>query len=220
MGVTVVVPFRPDPHREAAWRYVRDCYPRQWEVTAADCAGPWAKGRAVANALEAATGDVLVIADADLIVRPDDLRAAVVALERAAWVIPHRYVFRLNERATARVLAGGLDPFAPLPRWSLARAPRVGPPGGGFVVVRRADFERAGGIDPRFVGWGGEDISLARALDTLAGAHVRLEADAFHLWHKPMVREPGNRASPASERLAALYLEADGKPDAMRAVIG
>jgi hypothetical protein len=81
----------------------------------------------------------------------------------------------------------------------------------------RSTWENVGGVDPRFVGWGGEDIAFGWALDTLAGPHTNLGAPLYHLWHPLAVDR--RKASPETDRLAGRYAEANGKPEAMRALI-
>ena len=58
-------------------------------------------------------------------------------------------------------------------------------------------YDQAGGFDPRFVGWGGEDTSLGAALTTLVGPPARLEASVWHLWHPGPNRPPSSAAPPA-----------------------
>jgi len=53
---------------------------------------------------------------------------------------------------------------------------------GGLLVVSRAAWDRVGGYDERFIGWGHEDSDLHTRL--LAEAHWdRIEGQAWHLWH-------------------------------------
>lgn len=225
MTVSLIVPLRPDgAERDRNWAYVRARYERlypDWEIVChpGNPTGPWSKGTAVNAAVRQASGDVLIVADADVLVGAEVLPRAIVALEDAAWVVPHGHVYRLTERVTAELIETQPDPRpAHISSASCRRLRRPGPAGGGLVVARQDDFATVGGIDERFTGWGGEDISLARALDTLVGRHVRLRAPAWHLDHEPMARREGNRASEASEALAARYLEAEGDPNAMAAL--
>jgi hypothetical protein len=84
----------------------------------------------------------------------------------------------------------------------------VGPMGGGIVVLRRDDYEAVGGIDPRFRGWGGEDISFGWALSVLVGVGHRLDGDLWHLYHPhAAARFNGEvpRGSDAAEQLAGRY---------------
>ncbi len=143
--------------------------------------------------------------------------ALVDATHRAArgfarWVVPHGSVHRLTEEATAAVLAGrGAD------LTKVVRRRYQGPAGGGIVVCTREAYDTVGGIDARFLGWGGEDLSFGWALDTLVGQHERIGVPLVHLWHPHPA--PNLRGSPEAEALVAQYRAARGVPRLMRAVI-
>jgi hypothetical protein len=229
VSVSICIPFRPDgAERDRNYAFVRSRYETlypDWELVegrdnhqGGDLDGPqialgsgWSKGTAVNAAVEASSGDVLVISDADVMIGQQALRDAVGRLENSAWVVPHKLIYRLTEDATRAVIADTLyaDPHAFT--HNRTRAPRRGPPGGGVSVMRREDFV---GMDERFIDWGGEDISFAWALDTLIGPHLRLGAVMWHLNHKTM-KPPNGRASAQSEALTGRYLEASGDPVAM-----
>jgi hypothetical protein len=222
-SVSIIVPMRPDgAERDRNWAYLLARYKRlypDWEIVChpGNPTGPWSKGTAVNAAAACATGDVLIVSDADVLVGAQVLPDAVSQLEHAPWVIPHGYVYRLNAHVTAQLIQRDdqVNEAGPVPSSRLARRRHIGPAGGGLVVTRTSDFETVGGIDPHFTDWGGEDISFARALDTLVGEHTRLDAPAWHLHHRPMTRRPGNRASEQNEQLAGRYLDANGDPLAM-----
>lgn len=189
MTVSVLVPWRADgAYRDAAWTWVRrwwaDRHPG-WQVVEGRCPpGPWRKALAVADALTRADGDVLVVADADVVC--DGVQAAVDAVvDGTPWAVPHLLVHRLSEAATAAVLDSA--DLAVAARAGLDRKPYRGVEGGGIVVLRRATYRRAP-LDPRFETWGQDDESWALALSVLAGRRWRGSADLWHLWHPPAPR--------------------------------
>lgn len=226
MDVDLIVPLSPgDPERDAAWEFVRAFYGRMHpglHVTVGCSPGEFSKGRAVADGVAHTREPILVIADADVLVSPEALGYSIIAvMHGAAWSMPHGDVYRLSRRVTndlvyvrGEELALGERP--PL-KW-VERSPHPGPPGGGIVVTTRAAYE-ATGIDPRFVGFGGDDISFARALDTLVGPCERFAFPMTHLYHERTARRRGNRGSEANEQLAARYMIAEGDPRAMREII-
>lgn len=225
MTVEVIIPWSHaatyDRHR--AFDHVHDWYrEHDYSVRTNPCpVDPWAKGAAVDAAVKLSPARVLVIADADVLVPVEALQRSVLAVTcGAAWSQPHGEVFRLSQDTTARVYTEAL-PGRPrwLPRRALANRQHTGPHGGGIVVLTRDAYDTVGGIDPRFVGWGGEDISFARALDTLVGPCLRFDAPMWHFWHERQERRPGNRASSETEQLANAYLAACGHRDRMRALV-
>jgi hypothetical protein len=214
MTVSVIIPWRRGcPHREAALSWTLD----QWRAAGREPVlghapdGPWCKAEAVAEALPRATGEVLVIADAD--VWCDGIEAAVTAVQGGApWAIPHGKVHRLAERATSDLLAGG-----PL-RADLAQPAYRGFEGGGITVLGRALYDQAP-LDARFISWGQEDEAWALALRALAGAPWRGDAPLYHLWHPPQKRLSRRWGSRDSQALYRQYRRAAGRPDRMRALL-
>src|SRR5690606_13153907 len=184
------------PSREASWAWLRRRYeallPELEIVTAVHTGRPWCKGRAVNEAVERSTGEVLVIADADCWVDPATLRGAVelVRSSEAPWVVPHGSVHRMDEASTDRILEQEPDAevSALFAAAQLIREPYRGYAGGGIVVVSRPGFDYVQGFPEAFTGWGCEDEAFAYALDTMLGQHARLEADLWHFWHPPGLR--------------------------------
>ena len=185
-----------------------------WEVVEGVGGEPWVKAAAVADGLSRASGDVLVIADADCWC--DGLQAAADLLRSAsvAWVVPHLTVHRLTPRSTEQVFAGA----DPADAHDFSEAPYHGWAGGGFIVIRRADYERAP-MDPRHIGWGLEDASFALAADTLIGDHTRLAWPLWHLWHPPQPRQSRRVGNARSEALWRRYRRSRGRPDRMEALV-
>lgn len=205
-GVSVIIPWAPGVgcrHREAALAWTAS----KWvgtghEVVVGEHTGPWCKAAAVADGLARATGDVLVVADAD-VWTPGWEGAVGRVVSGVPWAMPHGKVHRLTHAATQQVLDG----HEPAREMDLTQSPYQGWPGGGMVVVRRDVYERAP-LDPRFVGWSGEDESWAHALRTLAGPGWRGSAPLWHLWHPPQERMSRRWGSHAARALAARYARA------------
>ena len=226
MTVSVIVPFTPGEcaDRDRAWDWVRARYLElhpTWELVQAGDAGlgEWCKAEAVAAAVECAAGDVLVVADADsfLAVEVLETAAGLVASDPNVWVCGHARVRRLTEWTTGRLLE---HPVSIDPKWTsrkfLTRSMYPGPPGGGITVVSRSAWDRVP-MDPRFVGWGGEDLAWGRALSTLVGPWRRLAGDLWPLWHPPAGR--CQSPAPASVALAERYRRAVGDQVAMTELI-
>lgn len=158
-----------------------------------------------------ASGRVLAIADADMFM---DLGFLQRCFEQCAHdfeaVKPYGVLVDLSPAETVRVLGGdaeGILDIADDRRDRRYRGEFLNFCGGIFVI--RADaYQRVGGFDERFLGWGGEDDAMAIKLKafvpntTIHGRQV-----AYHL-HHPSAR-PGflwfNRGYRANLRLLRQY---------------
>jgi hypothetical protein len=217
VDVSVIVPFQSDcPHRIAAWDWVRASLEAEhpdWEIIVGTCPdGHWRKACALQDAIDRASGDRLVMHDAD--VRVHNLNDA---LNAGRVVVPHRTVWRLTHPETERFKAGGQAPF------DTVRDPYPGRPCGGVLILDRNVWDEIP-MDHRFQNWGQEDDSWALALDTILGTDLerdRLAADLIHLWHPDSPRmAPGSAyGSEANVALWRRYRDASGNPTAMRALL-
>lgn len=221
MTVSILVPRSPGtcPHRDRAWTWIRQRIEHLGEVIEGTTTGTWSKGRAIADAAARAHGDILVIHDADSTV--DTLHTAISAVAAGApWAVPHSRIHRLHERETATWLAG--PPPTVLPSITARQRERTAYAsvyGGGITVVHR-DVMCDVPIDPRFEGWGGEDLAWGRALRTLHGEPPQCGGGLVHLWHpKAPTHRKVNGPLDATEELAGRYARADGRPDEMRALL-
>lgn len=221
MKVSVLIPFTPGcPHREAAFEWVFRWYSLvlpEWEmILGASPDGPYSRSSAILDAAASATGDVLVVADADVWCDP---HAAVLAALGSGWAVPHRLIHRLSRRSTDLVLDG--EDWRGLPLSEDNEQDRLPYPGndtGTMVVLTRSAFEAAP-PDPRFAGWGQEDEAWGMALRTLVGRPWRGTEDLVHLWHPPqerISRRIGNRGNLA---LLRRYQQAKDRPSRMRPLV-
>lgn len=222
-GVSVLVPYRPDGGaRDRAWTWVRDWWAREhpgWQVVEGRCDdGPWRKAVAVADALSRADGTILVVADADVVC--DGVSEAVRAVVQAGarWAIPHLHVHRLTMRATDAVYEGvPADRSARL--FGLDRRAYVGVRGGGMVVLKRRLYGRVP-LDPRFAGWGEEDLAWGLALTAMTGGQPwRGTNPLWHLWHPPAERLNPYVGSAESHALHVRYQYAAKRRADMEALL-
>lgn len=174
---------------------------------------PWCKAVAVQAGVDRASGDVLVIHDADVFYADDEwVKDCLGRLFEASWSAPHSKVRRFKSQGSnVRVMAGA-NPWA---------EPIVGHSaciGGGVVMLPREVWESCP-MDARFTGWGQEDESWAIALDTLHGPISRGERELFHLWHPPQKRINRRWGSAESKALWRRYDAASGDRAAMTELI-
>jgi hypothetical protein len=221
--VSLLVPFTPGrcPHRDAAWAWVRSRYatvfPR-WEIVVGEGDTPdgYSRSRGILDAARQATGDVLVVTDADVWCHPG---LAVLRAVEDGWAVPHTMIHRLSVESTDKVLAG--SPWQGLPLSTdnpQDSKPYRGNETGTLVVLRRDVFDRCP-PDPRFVGWGQEDNAWGAALRCLAGPPWRGPDDLVHLWHPPQPRKSRVVGNDRNLALWRRYRNARTNPAAMAALI-
>lgn len=218
-GVEVLIPYQAGcEHRARAIDWVADRYyfaRFRVRIRRLDPTEPWVKARAVNALLQSSRADIVVIADADVWVAPTGVHAAVDAIAAGAgWAIPHGSVRRLSPEATAAVLAGG-ELSEDL---ELAERSYRGIHTGGLVIARRETLLEIP-LDPRFIGWGGEDQAWGYALHTLLGDAWEGAPPLYHLWHPPQERMTRRVGSVQNDQLRRRYVKARRDPAVMRALI-
>lgn len=246
--ISLIVPFRDDgEHRAEVWRWLK----KYWEwnlpnaeiIIGTDHRTPFSKSAAINKAARKARGKIFIICDADaymdagaLKACADEVLAAVKARDRL-WMMPYNCLYRLNRLATLAVL--GTDPVEPyfLPHpvpedWLEDTGPQNDPNtrtyghryGAMIMVMPREAFFLVNGFDARMRGWGSEDVSMLRALDTLYCQHHVAANDLCHMWHVRPGNDYATRKwvgqgwSPANSRLAQRYYAATGEVAYMRSL--
>lgn len=226
-GVSVLVPYRPDGgYRQQAWEHLVG---PAWAASGAEVIvespgpgkhpGDFNHPRAINAAAARASGDVLIVADADTFWRASDLpeRLAETVRSGAAWAMPRHYAKltvsqsrQLVKGTSSQSLAGLHD-----------RAHWVGDSvsWSGLVCVPATAFHAVGGYDERWDFWGADDVAFGLSLDTLVGRHERVAGSCLHLWHpEPLAQTYGHEHHRAQYALGEDYKMAAGDPEAMRRV--
>jgi hypothetical protein len=219
----VVIPWRAGGlERADALQWVLSRYEAEhpdWTVLVAEQegGGPWCKAAAVMPVVGGLDADTLVVvADADVWCDHIDEAVAQVELGAVGWAVPHTMVHRLNANATIRLHAGErVDLQEP---GNHDQRPYRGVLGGGIVALPR-DTLLDVPLDPRFVGWGQEDLAWAVALHTLHGPAWRGSAPLVHCWHPHPERLNRRIGNPAGKALYRRYLNARLDPAGMRALL-
>lgn len=245
-----------DPGRRRAWDWLRTYWQiqlpfaeivighdkqskrRWWRQHPA----PFSKAVAVNNAFRRSHGDIVVILDADAYLPGDVIThcADRLRMQRKigvrSWFVPFEHLYRLTRQATNLVLES--NPAHPLRFSSPPPAKDVeSRDGSGSLnqfgamcqIMPREAFVTVGGMDPRFRGWGAEDLAFAQALDTLWGPRKNTSNDILHLWHPRITSGQGvdwtmrmwsNQTEPGTNnKLAARYQRAYGKSEIMRGLV-
>jgi hypothetical protein len=179
MRVVTLVPWRGGQSiRERNWGWTRPHLEALgYPIFLGDRPGPWARASACNEAAkQAGAWDVALIADADTIGEPEVIERAVgLASSIPGAVRPHDRLYALNS-AQSRILAARGPEKTPIHNRQSVML------GGGLLVISREAWDKVGGYDERFIGWGHEDSALHTTL--LGEAHWdRIEGRAWHLYH-------------------------------------
>jgi hypothetical protein len=193
----VVVPWRENPlapQRLRSWKIVRQHW-RTWFpgarfVVADDGGEPFSRAASINRGLEGAIEPIVVIADADVLVPPRQIVAALRAVkfeDRRSIVQPFDRYITLSPLITAQVWKrGGVVPnYAhnlPAATWDCKSA---------CLVMRRESFEHVQGFDAHFRGWGYEDMAFADEIVAAFGPFHKIKGPAWHLWHPANMGDGG-----------------------------
>jgi GT2 family glycosyltransferase len=187
--VVVCVPWRGGhPQREFNWSVVKPWLESLgYPIYLGDRAGPWSRAAACNQAArEAGDWDVAIFADADTLAEEDALRRAVdTVISTAGAVRPHDKLWNLSHSESTLVQRRGVGALKHHPKRRLL-------PGGGLLVVHRDAWDKVGGHDERFIGWGHEDSALNTRL-LVEASWDRISGNAWHLWHQRDSKETPER---------------------------
>ena len=233
--VDFVIPFwGDDPHRTASFKYLLSMLDKWFS----DMDPPWVAHTGPYDALSRSesrntlarqgTGEIIVFIDADSIPDPHALFDSIGnVMTTKHWLFPFSTYYNLTEK--------GSEDFMASPPWKEWRPedgyeyeyvfpgpdPHDRPAAvGGSLVIHRDAWEKSGGYDERFKGWGGEDRAFALVLETLVGDSFRYPAPIYHLWHPaPESDRFQNTNWDYNRQLLERYQEAHKLPQRMHALV-
>jgi hypothetical protein len=205
--VVFLVPWRTDDGpRAAAWALCR----RRWEALFPDWPiyegvspeGPFQRAAAINDAAaQAGSWDVAVIIDADVMLPAGNVAEAVKRAAKSGKVTwAHRRWRELTKEATDRLVGPKGEKYAPgALGGSVEETDFSAVDEGGksiidlvvskttalswscCIAVRRDSWDRIGGFDERFIGWGHEDAAFMSSAAIVGWD--RVEGDVLNLWH-------------------------------------
>ncbi len=175
---------------------------------------PYNRSRTFNVGATMASAPYLVLHDNDMLV-PETYASEMLVRRDQGFAVANikRFIFYLRKQHAMRVFLRDAMDLNGSPDFVLQNLT-----GGGSIGVERAAFDKLGGMDEGFVGWGGEDVEFwdrAQTLPVWNYGYMPL----VHLWHEPQPGKtsakdtPGMRrlddvlAIPTSERIQRLNLE-------------
>lgn len=182
--ISVLIPFKSDGgYREKNWQWIK----RRYETllpNAEICIGssdiePFSRSAAINDAARRATREIFMIADADISFDTKQIELGIDALKDYVWVLPFVYSNFLKEDQTTWLL--NQEPSITMSDIDFTGCHTCTGINSQIVIVPRQYFEKVGGFDERFKGWGCEDDAFLMAMYKHCGANTRL--DGFSTWH-------------------------------------
>ena len=138
--------------------------------------------------VEQARGKYLVLHDNDLLVPACYTDEHLKYFDQGYELVNlKRFIFGLNQADSHRICTNRKLQNSYIPDYVMQNAK-----GGGSLVISRQAYERIGGFDNRFEGWGAEDNELwqrAQILNIYPFSNLPL----IHLWHKPQSDKRGGK---------------------------
>jgi hypothetical protein len=205
----IVVPWRGgNKYRERNWEFCKTWWAQfGWPVVEVEHEGELPFNRSWTINEGARRGwpwDVLVAVDADVIeADPQQVVDGVrVAHETQKLVVPHIAGHDLDD-------AGSKLLIADRPGWERRVQKKRPVCNSRVTIVPESVYEKVGGFDDRFQGWGHEDVAFYACARTVNGME-QLPGIAYHLWHPLSL--PKARATPEwreGRDLCDRYLVAD-----------
>ncbi len=238
-------PGREDPYSTHFWASTNSVYParavilvprragnprrdRLWEFTQASWAtmglpiieghdeGDHPFSAALARnraAVEAGDWEVAVFVDADTVM-PDygPVREGIALAHKTNdFVRPFRQYWMTDEAGADTYMERGTRPTG--------RPLRDSQIHGGVNIIPRGLWDRVGGYDERFRGWGYEDAAIEVVAKALGGFQ-QLRGEVYHLWHPISADRAGDSPTlKANRELFERYGRAAGRRSAMRSLL-
>jgi len=189
----VLVPWRTDGGaREENWALVEKAMWAGWHllVSAEGPTGPFNRSAALNDAYAWSVFgrdvDVVIVADADSMVGEDQLARAIrTARVTGRLTVAHDRWLNVETHERTGFLAGEPINEKRVRRGSYLR-PRAVVRGSvsSMLVVPTALWDKVGGFDERFVGWGFEDRAFHRMCERARGGYERIPGPVYHLDHE------------------------------------
>lgn len=214
MRAVILIPWRPDyGPRTRNWQLVyRRWVKLRWPIYLGD-SEPFDRTRA-RNDAAARAGDweVALFADADIVL--DSLsqayKAVLAAYDHGWYTVAYSELYYLTAEGTEKACLEK-------PLFLCEQEGHVTNTWECCFAVRRDFFDKVGGFDERFQGYGGQVAAFFYAYSTFAGRE-RIPGDAYHLDH-PLVDRNADPHFDANLRLAERYKGAVDNEDAMLSIL-
>lgn len=159
----------------------------------------FSRSRAFNEGARAASGEILVLHDNDLLV-PRDYAADLSKKAKEGYEVINlkRFIFYLSRSHAAQILEKQKLEFSMAPEIITQNTT-----GGGSLAATKEAYFKIGGFDESFFGWGGEDVEFWERTQTLK-LYPYGHLPFIHLWHLPQPGKTPAKDTPGMRRWAEL----------------
>lgn len=195
MNLSVILPFCPDGGRRDQNFYwvtkrLKELVPGAERIMTSQELPPFNKSRACNEGAKAATRDVLLFCDADMIFDMDLIVKGLEIVHDVPWVAPMNQKWDITWQASNELFEMPVDvelKSLDLPisrKWGAERCRA-----GAMLMITKDNYFKMGGFDERFIGWGFEDNAFMLMAEATIGSYVETDNIAYHLWHLSSINQ-------------------------------
>lgn len=195
--LSIIIPFRADKgirdkHLQWTVAHYRKMFPDAEIIIEKDTSkdigwGTFNKSRLINKGVAKSHGRVLFITDIDMVFVKNKILSAVEQSDKHSIIFPFdiiRYVSKLSTEKILKSTVSDSFPRLNVDKEILTDKKRTERQPGGSYVITRENYDKVGGHDERFIGWGSEDSAFIKAATTMIDKpFLRLIGSALHLWH-------------------------------------
>lgn len=187
-NLSIIVPYKPDSdYRVKNWDWIKQRYNKLMpdaEICIGECDyEPYNKCFAINSAVKKATRDILLIIDADIIIDIQNISIGMYLMKMHPFVYPYNGLVKLSKNLTDVVLE---EKNYNLDNITLDKnCERYKTPINSICLITKELFEKSGGFDERFVGWGFEDVAFFKSASFINNGSYRMQGPPiYHLYHE------------------------------------
>jgi hypothetical protein len=197
-SLSIVIPYREDVHdpkgiRRKNYEFVlkryKELFPRAEIVIGRDNKGDeihFCRATAINDGVKRSKSNTIVISDGDLIIKDRLLKQAIEEVEKRGFIIPWGRCYDITESLTQNIIRTKKIDWKKARKDELksVRDIRHDKMAGGIQVVLKTVFNKVGGYDEEFYGWGYEDTDFCRRIIKHLGNYpIYKGGEIIHLWH-------------------------------------
>lgn len=183
MKQQIIIPWRSIgcAYRDKHFNFLVEHYSQEFEVIVGDSPGDFNRSAARNAGVNKSSSEVAVVLDADNYIPIEQIKNAIkVAKRRRCLVKPFKWFGYLTEEST--------DLFYELYNSPIDFHPTyIDPPSdsfnGGCYVINKELWQKLGGMDEEFVGWGGEDDAFHLICKNSGVKITYVDGYDYHLFH-------------------------------------